>query len=84
MFICVSVSAHLPLHDSLIISTDTEQPLGQVASAKLHSDHMLRMTSVASRLASLSAWVSEHLDETKVITNGNQTLLLIHINTVDV
>lgn len=80
----VSVSAQLPLHDGLIITTNTEEPLSQVASAKLDSDHMLRMTSVARRHTSLSARVSENIDKAEVITSGDQILLLIHVYTVDV
>lgn len=72
------------MHDGLIIATDAEEPLGQIASAKLDSDNMLRVTSVASRPASFSAWVSEHIDKAVVVTSGNQTLLLIHVDTVDV
>ena len=42
------------------------------------------MSSVACWLATLSAWISEHIDEAKVISGSNQTLLLIHINAIDV
>jgi hypothetical protein len=66
----------------LIITTDAEKPLGQVASAKLDSDNMLRVTSVASWSTSLSARISENIDKAKVVTSRNQTLLLIHVNTV--
>ena len=45
---------------------------------------MLRVTSEGSRLDSVSGRVSEEVDETEVITSGDQLAVLGHVDTVDV
>ena len=42
------------------------------------------MTSEGSRLDSVSGRVSEEVDETEVITSGDQLAVLGHVDTVDV
>ena len=79
-----SSSACFPLHDSLIVSTDTEQIVVELASAEGNSDDVLGVSSETSWDTSFSAWVSEDLDEAEVVTTGNQRLVLARVDTVDV
>jgi len=57
--------------------------MAHVASSKLDSDDVLRMSSVASWHVALSAWVSEELDEAVVVTAGDKALVFIKVYTVD-
>ena len=45
---------------------------------------MLRMSSVASWSTSLSARISEHIDEAEVVPGSNQALLLVHVDAINV
>lgn len=71
------------MHDGLIISTDAEQVLCEVASAEVNSHDMLGVSSETSWHASFSAWVSEDLDEAIIVTSSNQRLVLITVDTID-
>ena len=64
-------SLQFPLHYSLIVSTDAEEPLAKIASTEFDSNNMFGVTSVASGDAALSTWVSEYIDKSVVITSCN-------------
>ena len=65
------------------MTSNTEQPLAEAVSSELGSDNVLRVSSEASWHASLSAWVSEKLDETVIVTGGDERLVLVEVDTID-
>jgi hypothetical protein len=67
-----SFSAKLPLHDSLIVTTNGEEPVGEVTSTELDAHDVLRVASERSRLDSLSGRVTENVDKTEVITSTDE------------
>ena len=73
-----------PLHDSLVVTTDREQPLGESTSSESGSDDVLGVSSVTSWHVSDSAWISKSGNESEIITASDKRLVLVEINTVDV
>ena len=74
-------SALLPLHEGLIVSTDGEE--SGVTGAEHDTDDVLGVTSETLGLA-LDAWVVEEVDETVVITGGEELFVLGATDGVDV
>jgi hypothetical protein len=72
----------LPLHEGLIVATNREE-FG-VSLAEHNTDDMLGVTSEASGEATLSAGVAEQVDETVVVTGGQELLVVGASNGVDV
>jgi hypothetical protein len=71
------------LKKGLIIASNTEDVVCERSSSELDSDDMLRVSSVASWHRSFSAWVSEKLNKTVIVTGSNQGLILTHVNSID-
>ena len=74
-------SALLPLHEGLIVTTNGEE--SGVISAEQDTDDVLRVTTVRS-WHGLDAWVVEDVDETVVITGGEELLVSRAADGVDV
>ena len=75
-------SLALPLHEGLIVATDGEE-LG-VSSTELDTNDVLGVTTERAGEATVSAWVAEEVDETKVVTSGEELTVTGAGNGVDV
>ena len=74
-------SALLPLHERLIVAADGEEVC--VVIGEHDTDDVLGVTAVAAWLG-LDAWVVEDVDETVVITSGEELLVSGAANGVNV
>jgi hypothetical protein len=70
------------LHEGLVIATNREE-LGVIA-VEHDTDDVLRVATVGSGLAALSARVAEEADETVVIASGQKLTIIGASNAVDV
>lgn len=73
-----------PLEQRLIISTNTEQEVIQACSAEFDSDYVLGVASETDRKRTFSAWVSEELDQTVVVTGCDEALIWACVDAIDV
>ena len=76
-----SCSGSFPLHEGLIVSTNREE--SGVTGAEHDTDDVLGVTSETLGLA-LDAWVVEEVDETIVITGGEELFVIGATDGVDV
>ena len=77
----VLCSALLPLHEGLIVTTDGEK--SSIVGAEQNTDDVLGVTAVRSGLGS-DAWIVEDVNETIVITSGEEHLVAGANHGVDV
>lgn len=79
-----TTSGLFPLHEALIISSNGEKILIKRTPSKLDSNYVFRMTSETCWCVANSAWISEELNKTVVISCSDQALIFTKIDSVDV
>ena len=77
-----SCSGSLPLHEGLIVATNGEE--ARIVSREHGTDYVLGVTAIRSGLSTLSARITEEVNETVVITSGKEHSIVRASNAINV